>query len=1111
MEDKIQEALAGLKDFQVKTVNYVYGQLYEKGKDRMLIADEVGLGKTIVAKGLIAKAFQEHLSQKPEKKSGFNVVYICSNMALAAQNIKKLNFLHEQKYVNETVNRLIYLAYQPKGSPPPFLIHSLTPGTSFDEKSHQGTANERAILFCLLAYYAPFENRWNGLKWLLKGSISNIESWNSRIDHLWERRHESIRQDLFKIFKDELKSFQVTHKVMPRLYAHLNAPEHISLWHALMKICGQINGYNHHQFIIRTEIVSTLRRILSKKCLNYLNADVFILDEFQRYSDLIRTDEEANSPAIELARTIFGLKGSKILMLSATPFKPFTNEFDELQGEVHYSEFKTVLKFLMKVEDQEFWEQFEKDRKQLFGYLRHPDRLKGQMEVATSLKNKLEQLYRSAIVRTEKLLVSEQKDALIKQMLNGSLKIQPEDINDFIHLDRITQLINKDYHAALPIPIEYVKSCPYPFTFLDNYQHKEKIRQLAGSDESIKKLLKQSGHAWLNLKDIEKYRPLISTKGKATPNAKLRLLLDETVLKKGWQYLWVPPSIPYYALQGAFSDGASFSKTLIFSSWKMVPKMIASLVSYEAERLSVGDKKTISEKEATVDKRLYFEKRRSPRPQFTFKVEKQDNEPQQMNSFILTYPCLFLAELYDPASNVTEKRSFKEIRISLKNKLIKLFKSLKPNEGVSGKGDWQKWYWYAPLFLDKMSENAALIEDWFNDGIPPSELSIDAESSRQDHEEGSGRSKHFLNARQFYTDSLPNIGRLNDEQLHKICDHLADLALGAPAICYLRSQKRYMELGSDLLNASFNVASAFLTLFNKPESIAIIRLHTSANDYWKRVLDYCVDGNLQAVLDEFIYLLIKGENISSTSELSDFISDILSVRTASHEVEDLPLFFKNLQSDKKVKRTMRSHYAVDFGNQKLFTASGSNRQINIRQAFNSPFRPFVLASTSVGQEGLDFHLYCKRIVHWNLPSNPIDFEQREGRIHRFQGLVIRRNLADKYAHKLSSLDVKNNVWEQVFIQAQEEKKSAAFPCDLVPFWHTETVNDIKIERFVPLYPFSRDIEKYSHLIKVLTFYRLTFGQPRQEELVEALSGYGFSEEMIKQLDDLKINLSPIKF
>ena len=65
----------------------------------------------------------------------------------------------------------------------------------------------------------------------------------------------------------------------------------------------------------------------------------------------------------------------------------------------------------------------------------------------------------------------------------------------------------------------------------------------------------------------------------------------------------------------------------------------------------------------------------------------------------------------------------------------------------------------------------------------------------------------------------------------------------------------------------------------------------------------------------------------------------------------------------------------------------------MRTAFNSPFWPFVLATTSVGQEGLDFHQYCHAVVHWNLPANPVDLEQREGRVHRYKGHAIRKNIA----------------------------------------------------------------------------------------------------------------------
>jgi hypothetical protein len=49
----------------------------------------------------------------------------------------------------------------------------------------------------------------------------------------------------------------------------------------------------------------------------------------------------------------------------------------------------------------------------------------------------------------------------------------------------------------------------------------------------------------------------------------------------------------------------------------------------------------------------------------------------------------------------------------------------------------------------------------------------------------------------------------------------------------------------------------------------------------------------------------------------------------------------------------------------------------------------------VGQEGLDFHPYCYRVYHWNLPSNPVDLEQREGWVHCFKDPAIRLNLAHR--------------------------------------------------------------------------------------------------------------------
>ncbi len=1130
MKEKIQETLAGLKDFQLKTVDYVFKQLYVKGRSKMLIADEVGLGKTIVAKGIIAKAFGQ-FTPAPNKKV-FNVIYICSNQALARQNLKKLNFSGDNLAIDysESDDRITGLAYTSKTEENefPFRIKAFTPSTSFDDKTHAGKVDERVLLYRLLYTYADINQ--DRLRWVLIGNKQiSPETWNRKIDQSirYERKKydrdnnwvKPIRHKVKAAFKKILENVVLVDE-LNKTYQAAGITYPVKLWTLIRKLCDlRLQKNKDFYYTFSKELVSKLRFELSRCCIEFLQADIFILDEFQRYKKLIDIkgddeNEDKVSPAIEVAREIFSFKDSKILMLSATPFKPYTNDFDELNGEVHYNEFITVLQFLMADKATEFWKEYEHDRKALFGFLRHPDTLDDQMPSAIGLKNKLEALYRTSIVRTEKLLASNDRDALIKHV-NKPISIQPEDINDFVVLDQITLLLNKDHKASLPVPLEYVKSCPFALSFLDNYQHKEKIRNLILEDAALQQLVRQTKHGWVNLKDINDYKPLIPPRAKSLPNAKLRLLLDETVHNNGWKYLWIPPSIPYYELDGAFKDSWGYSKTLIFSSWKLVPRMVASLVSYEAERLSIGNPKSISEREKKEKenfKPYYFQKRRSPRPQFTFKVLKEEQEPQQMNNFILSYPCLFLANLYDPAINVAEKKSVQQIKAEIKSQLMATFKRLNLNQYVSGEGDWQKWYWLGPLLLDKASENNKVLTEWLSKGIPPSELSIDAESIGTDKDESIGRKSHFELAKAAFTSHSPiAAGKLSNEQLEVICEHMAELTIGSPAICYLRSQSRYKELSNDLFDAAFNVCSAFLTMFNKPESIAIVRLHTKDGDYWERALRYMIDGNMQAMLDEFVYLLINGENIQSTNELSDFISDILSVRTATSDIEDYPTFLDNLTKEKPKRKAIRSHYAVDFGTQKINTAKGAGRQINIRQAFNSPFRPFVLASTSIGQEGLDFHLYCKKIFHWNLPSNPIDFEQREGRIHRYQGLVIRLNLASKYRDQIAYGNTQNTIWKEIFKYAEKEKAQAKFSCDLVPYWHTETLSDIKIERFVPLYPFSRDIEKFNNLIKILTFYRLTFGQPRQEELVDALHDSGFSDEVIQKLDDLIINLSPIRF
>ena len=81
-----QKVLGSLKDFQRATVERI-DFLYRHGQKRILVSDEVGLGKTLIARGTIAKTAKMRSQQGDEL---FKVVYVCSNGAIADQNLRKL-------------------------------------------------------------------------------------------------------------------------------------------------------------------------------------------------------------------------------------------------------------------------------------------------------------------------------------------------------------------------------------------------------------------------------------------------------------------------------------------------------------------------------------------------------------------------------------------------------------------------------------------------------------------------------------------------------------------------------------------------------------------------------------------------------------------------------------------------------------------------------------------------------------------------------------------------------------------------------------------------------------------------------------------------------------
>jgi hypothetical protein len=140
----VEGALSGLKDFQRRTVDYVFRRLYGDSKPtkRFLIADEVGLGKTLVARGIIAKTVR-HLQNQGEKR--IDILYICSNATIAQQNLNRLNVTDQETSSFATRLTLLPLQLQSlKANGINFI--SFTPGTTFDLRSRGGKVEERALI-----------------------------------------------------------------------------------------------------------------------------------------------------------------------------------------------------------------------------------------------------------------------------------------------------------------------------------------------------------------------------------------------------------------------------------------------------------------------------------------------------------------------------------------------------------------------------------------------------------------------------------------------------------------------------------------------------------------------------------------------------------------------------------------------------------------------------------------------------------------------------------------------------------------------------------------------------------------------------------------------------
>jgi len=1065
----VQKKLEGLKDFQLDTVEYVFRRLYTDSDciSKFLIADEVGLGKTLVARGLIAKAV-DYLWDTIDR---IDVVYICSNLNIAKQNIDRLNITSNREFQHAARATLLPVSLQQlKGNKLNFI--SLTPKTSLDLRSSTGVKWERALLFNIL------KNEWdvgeNTLRNVMRGDARK-NSFKRTLRYFNEI--ETIDTDLEKDFVKALR----------------NRPDIQELYDEAASMIGpRRKNLTYTMRVKRNRFLGELRGLLASSSLEALEPDLVILDEFQRFKYLL---EEENELSI-LAQKLFDFPDVKVLLLSATPYKMYT-----LHGETdenHYEDFERTVEFLLNGDDgalTKLREAIAFYRNAMLHLTVEKERSQRQLKES---KNLIEEILKKVMVRTERLAVSADRNGMLDEYHKQLESIEIEDLISFVDIDKLSSVLDGGDQ------VEYWKSAPYLLNFMDNYKIKRKFEEIVETTpEIIIENLKSALHNMIQWDEIQNYHEV------DLANARLRFLYNTTIDTGNWKQLWLNPSLPYYRPQGPFADVAEKgqTKTLIFSSWRVVPKALSTLLSYEAERKMVGD-----EIKDLVYSELMYERR--PLLRFAFSQGRLTG----MSVFNLIFPCVTLAKELDPLCIGRELGEdiysclyiWQKLKLKIKSLLHKI--TLDNIYDSASQIEDERWYWAAMLLLDR-EFHPREVENWFK--IESQELSWNFMLGVDDEDEAETRFSEHVNAiKKFFFDlSSLNLGK----QPEDLFDVLAYIAIAGPAVCALRglwrvSPKNKISIG--VMAASAKVALGFRTLFNQPESIIMLQDIYPEGAYWQKVLKYCSDGNLQAVMDEYVHILLESLGLIShidpnevAIKIAESIFQALSIRAPTLFFDEIGIEDLNNRISMD-KRGIRCRYALRFGSDDSSDVDGGSRDIDVRVAFNSPFKPFVLATTSVGQEGLDFHQYCHRVVHWNLPSNPVDLEQREGRVHRYKGHVIRRNIAHYYG--FSSIENKNgdpiDPWKQLFAKAIADRDENIN--DLIPFWIFE--GDHKIERVIPMFPLSREVGHLERLKKSLVVYRSIFGQPRQEELIEFMRENLPPEEVKAMFEYATVDLSPPK-
>ena len=317
-----EKTMAQLKDFQCATVERI-DELFRHGQNRVLVADEVGLGKTLIARGAIAKTA---LIQYENNDDIFKIVYICSNQVIVNQNIQKLDVFNIRPDGNSGDARLsmqhLKIAeqeYSAKKNKSYAQLIPLTPSTSFSMTNGGGTKEERALMYVVLKRIPA-----------LQEYLPEINTFVSQGVQWWDW-YVNFYDEKVQFLDDEGTGYpgNVIEKI-----EEFNSSNHI--YDILIRHVEEIeNG----EPVTDSDnyVLQKLRRMFAEISVGLLQPDLVIMDEFQRFKSLIDAEALETENGV-IAKKFFETVGLKVLLLSATPYKLYSTmeEIEEADAPDEY-------------------------------------------------------------------------------------------------------------------------------------------------------------------------------------------------------------------------------------------------------------------------------------------------------------------------------------------------------------------------------------------------------------------------------------------------------------------------------------------------------------------------------------------------------------------------------------------------------------------------------------------------------------------------------------------------------------------------------------------------------------------------------------------------------